>query len=112
MKQESPPRIEQRSQLRRRYDTGKFKDITTLKHFQKEMAKQLEARPHTEQVETEWTQIEVVMNKVAGKVLGYSERKINNRWFDEHCKKALGHIRNTRLKTMEDGNEENTRKYQ
>ncbi|KAK9738439.1 hypothetical protein QE152_g9862 [Popillia japonica] len=70
------------------------------------MAKQLEARPHTGQVETEWTQIEVVMNKVAGKVLGYSERKVNNRWFDEHCKKALDHRKNTRLKTMEDGNEE------
>ncbi|KAK9693645.1 hypothetical protein QE152_g34057 [Popillia japonica] len=55
------------------------------------MAKQLETRPHTGQVETEWTQIEVVMNKVAEKVLGYSERKVNNRWFDEHCKKALDH---------------------
>ncbi|KAK9693644.1 hypothetical protein QE152_g34058 [Popillia japonica] len=46
------------------------------------------------------------------KVLGYSERKVNNRWFDEHCKKALDHRKNTRLKTMEDGNEENKRKYQ
>ncbi|KAK9685149.1 hypothetical protein QE152_g38267 [Popillia japonica] len=111
MKQERPPRIKQRRQLRRRYDTGKLKDIT-LKHFQKEMAKQLEARPHTAQVETEWTQIEVVMNKVAGKVLGYSEKKVSNRWFDEHCKKALDHRKSTRLKTMEDGNEENKRKYQ
>ncbi|KAK9723442.1 hypothetical protein QE152_g19235 [Popillia japonica] len=113
MKQKTPPRIKQRKQVRRRYDTGKLKDITTLKHFQKEMAKQLEARRHTGQVQTEWTQIEVVMNKMAGKVLGYSERKVNNsRWFDEHCKKALDHRKNAKLKTMEDGNGENKRKYQ
>ncbi|KAK9752714.1 hypothetical protein QE152_g3941 [Popillia japonica] len=98
MKQERPPRIKQRRQLRRRYDTGKLKDIrrqlrrrydtgklkdiTTLKHFQEEMAKQLETRPHTGQVETEWTQIEVVMNKVAEKVLGYSVKQdhIQDKW--------------------------------
>ncbi|KAK9708872.1 hypothetical protein QE152_g26967 [Popillia japonica] len=109
-------------------------DIVTVKPFQREISEELKARPHAEEVEIEWAHIEAVMKKVAEKVIGYSERKVKNKWFDEHCKKALQYtvigyserkvknkwfdehckkaLQYTGLKTMEAGNEENKKEYQ
>lgn len=68
--QERPPNKKLKEKIQ-------YREINShRKHFQKEIPKELEAGPHTEEVEIEWAHIQAVINKVAEKMLGYFRQVI------------------------------------
>ncbi|CAH2084447.1 unnamed protein product [Euphydryas editha] len=96
---------------RKKWNTEKLEDDTTVDLYKKEIEKELKKTIPSDDIDEEWKNIKTSITTAAEVVLGRMKTTREEEWFDEEYRKALYEKNRARLAYLEEDNDTNRHLY-
>ena len=90
-----------KTENRKRWNTGKFDEIDVEHHYQQEVQQKLQEKPPANNIEEEWAYRKDTIISSEQNVIGETQNGKNEEWYVQECREIIEVKREARLKCMQ-----------